>query len=338
MDDKFYQLVKNPGNEETAASVAINVSVSRNPTYSKNISASDKRYIREYWKSLLTDFYEKHKQGNVSKKEFFSYVDYIKQSMNSKFPDKFKCNTKGYDKMFRLAHAQKSLSVFLKHLWCMGKMKEPPFCPIDGIILHDVLKKEGIWTKLNDDETYKQYIDYVVNAANNSNMSVAEWEYNNWNKAVEARNNYRKVGEKQNKKNNEKKSAKPFSSTKSKRQSPSDSILPEKNRKKGDMMLEWKWVTLNGEPFLLFAAERPNECFFCQLCYKYEDDVVKRNHFDINALSDVQMILKKFSKTSWYPRTSKAWKTYKYVKFSGNNAKSDTITLYNDILSFIEKQ
>lgn len=112
-------------------------------------------------------------------------------------------------------------------------------------------------------------------------------------------------------------------------------ILPDKNR--NDRPLKWKWVTLNGEPFLLFAAERPNECYFCQLCYKYEDDVEKRNSFDINTLSDVQMILERFNKAHWYPRNTRARKTYKYVKYSGDNAKTDAITLYDDILSFIEK-
>ena len=115
----------------------------------------------------------------------------------------------------------------------------------------------------------------------------------------------------------------------------SNHFLPKKNQ--NDNLLKWKWVTLNGEPFLLFAAERPNECYFCQLCYKYEDDVEKRNSFDINTLSDVQMILERFNKAHWYPRNTRARKTYKYVKYSGDNAKTDAITLYDDILSFIEK-
>ena len=337
MDGKFYQIVNEPKDENHAADVAINVSVSRNPTYSGDISYNDKYKIRNYWKSLLLDFYDENKQVKISRKVFFDYVYIIKEKMNSEYPSAFECNTEGYDNGFRLAHAQKSLSVFLKHLWCMGKMGVPPFCPIDGIILNNVLKKKGAWTKLNDDDTYKQYIEYVDNAAKNSNISVAEWEYDNWNKVVEARNNNRKDSEKQNKNNKGEETAKAFTSTKSrlKRQSPSDLILPEKN--KGDRPIGGEWVTLGGKPFLLFVAERPNKYYFCQLCYKFEDDVVKRNSFDINALSDVQKILMRFNKTPWYPRNTRAWKTYKYVKFSGNNAEADAIALYNDILSFIEK-
>lgn len=117
----------------------------------------------------------------------------------------------------------------------------------------------------------------------------------------------------------------------------SNSILPKKNKEKGDELIGGRWITLSGEPFSLFVAKRPNKYYFCQLCYKFEDDVVKRNSFDINTLSDVQKILMRFNKTPWYPRNTRAWKTYKYVKFSGNNAEADAIALYNDILSFIEK-
>lgn len=195
MDGKFYQIVNKPKDENQAADIAINVSVSRNPTYSGSISYNDKHIIREYWKSLLLDFYNSNKPGNISRKDFFDYVCVIKEKMNSEYPSAFKCNTKGYDNGFRLAHAQKSLSVFLKHLWCMGKMGEPPFCPIDGIILNNVLKKKGAWTKLNDPETYKTYIRYIDSAVGTT-MSVAEWEYICWNNLVEKRNS--KVTSKKN--------------------------------------------------------------------------------------------------------------------------------------------
>lgn len=77
----------------------------------------------------------------------------------------------------------------------MGKMDEPPFCPIDGIILNDVLKKKGAWTKLNDTNTYETYIRYIDSAVGTT-MSVAEWEYLCWNNVVEKRNS--KVTSKKN--------------------------------------------------------------------------------------------------------------------------------------------
>ena len=289
MDDKFYQLVKNPGNEETAASVAINVSVSRNPTYSKNISASDKRYIREYWKSLLTDFYEKHKQRNVSREEFLGYVDIIKESMNSRFPDKFQCNTEGYDNEFRLAHAQKSLSVFLKHLWCMGKMKEPPFCPIDGIILNDVLNKKGAWTKLNDKKKYCEYIKFVDDAANGNNISVAEWEYTNWNKAVDARN--RNVEKKQKQGTNNK----TVQTSQQKHRNGNDEIFLEIEALYNDILCK------------LFVAYEERRGFYCEIRYKYHTNETE------NILLD--SLIEKYEPSKWFHRKDTYKKPYRYIVF-----------------------
>ena len=287
MDDKFYQLVNNPGDEDKAANVAINVSVSRNPTYSENITDGDKQEIRKYWKSLLLAFYENHKQGNVSREDFLGYVATIQQSMNTRFPDKFQCNTKGYDNVFRLAHAQKSLSVFLKHLWCMGKMKEPPFCPIDGIILHEVLKKKGAWTKLNDNNTYDKYIKCVDDAAKKSNMNVAEWEYINWNKAVEAMNgNVRK---------------------KQKRENVRTSQSKQNNRNGNDKILLEYETLYNNIICKLFVAYEESRGYYCEIRYKNQT-----NESENILLDD---LIDKYEPSKWFHRKDTYKKPYRYIIF-----------------------
>ena len=35
----------------------------------------------------------------------------------------------------RIAQCQKSLSLYLKYLWCYGLIETPPVCPIDRVIL-----------------------------------------------------------------------------------------------------------------------------------------------------------------------------------------------------------
>ncbi len=115
----------------------------------------------------------------------------------------------------------------------------------------------------------------------------------------------------------------------------SDNILPQKNKGKRDELIAGRWITLNGEPFRLFVAKRPNEFYFCQLCYKHEEDESKRRSFDINTISDAIKIIHKFSDNEWCK--GRKWKTYRFVKFEGDNAESKALALYNDILSFIEK-
>lgn len=355
MDDKFYQLVNNPGDENKAACVAINVSVSRNPTYSENLSANDKQEIREHWESLLLDFYKKHKQGNVSRKEFFGYVDTIKEYMNSHFPDRFQNDTEGYDKEFRLAHAQKSLSVFLKHLWCMGKMKEPPFCPIDGIILNDVLKKKGAWTKLNDKDTYDKYIEYVDKAVEKSNMNVAEWEYSNWNDAVTRRikKNTLKGGNVKNRLTNDK----PLNTVKKKCDDNDTILITQENvlfplPKNSNVILESfkpffgltkriyhdEFVvgyiiplkeadTGDEKKFMLFVA-RNKKGYFCQIRFCYDE-------VDILNYRPFCKITQNNDDAKW-ERSSNALPTFKTVFFDdGNNGKKNALCLMRDVLNEI---
>lgn len=356
MDDKFYQLVNNPEDENKAACVAINVSVSRNPTYSENLSANDKQEIREHWESLLLDFYKKHKQGNVSRKEFFGYVDTIKEYMNSHFPDRFQNDTEGYDKEFRLAHAQKSLSVFLKHLWCMGKMKEPPFCPIDGIILNDVLKKKGAWTKLNDKDTYDKYIEYVDKAVEKSNMNVAEWEYSNWNDAVTRRikKNTLKGGNVKNRLTNDK----PLNTVKKKCDDNDTILITQENvlfplPKNSNVVLEpfkpfhkLKYDRVHHDEFvvgyiiplketdsdeekkfMLFVAHN-KKGYFCQIRYCYDEvNILDYRPFRIITQNKDGVIWK---------RRSDALPTFKSVSFEDSNeGKKKALSLMRDILKDI---
>lgn len=115
----------------------------------------------------------------------------------------------------------------------------------------------------------------------------------------------------------------------------SDIILPHKNR--NDRPIKWEWVTLNGENFLLFVAERPGKYHFCQLCYEFEDDPIKRKDFNINSMSEVQNIIHSYTEKKWYPRQPNARRTYKYVKFEGDNAESEALAFYNEVLSFIKQ-
>jgi hypothetical protein len=70
---------------------------------------------------------------------------------------------------YRIAHAQKSLSLVLKHLWCHERLPqgtEPPGCPIDRMILDHVKRSHGItWTMINTPDAYHSALALVQAAA-----------------------------------------------------------------------------------------------------------------------------------------------------------------------------
>ena len=163
-------------NFDNAAHKGVQAASQRSHLYSKNVN---KREIVDYWVDRLMSISENYKKPQTFCK-FLEDALKLSEDMNEKFPDSFDSGVEGYAQHFRLAHAQKSLSVSLKHLWCMDIIPEPPMCPID----RGILEKVGIhecWTKLDDKCEYKSWKEAIEKAATEMNMSMVEWELMNWN-------------------------------------------------------------------------------------------------------------------------------------------------------------
>jgi len=96
---------------------------------------------------------------------------------------------------FRLSHAQKSLSVYCKHLWCMGRLcrpckprepREPAICPVDRRIMTAVGTPVRLraWGRVDDIATYKKQLRLLQDAVAKENQdavakekkSLAVWE------------------------------------------------------------------------------------------------------------------------------------------------------------------
>ena len=99
----------------------------------------------------------------------------LKDAMNKQFARGFRPTG------FRISHSQKSISVFLKHLWCMQHVPMPIECPIDFNILK-TLPNNGrtvSWTKIDDIESHARMITALNNLA--QPMPLARWELLHFN-------------------------------------------------------------------------------------------------------------------------------------------------------------
>lgn len=77
-------------------------------------------------------------------------------------------------KKFNIGTSQKLLNLYLKYLWCIGEISEPPHCPIDRIILNKIGNKKINWTQIDD---LSQYIEIIEKLRMKSNGdSIAVWE------------------------------------------------------------------------------------------------------------------------------------------------------------------
>ncbi|MBP3832650.1 MAG: hypothetical protein ILA03_01630 [Bacteroidaceae bacterium] len=163
--------------------------------YSPNADPKKKLEFRAFWENQLKELGKKYKDTPQTEDQFIKDIEILKTSLNKNdYKDllKNKYQDKGFDKGFRLGHAQKSLSIYLKHMWCRGELANcPPVCPIDGVILKN-LKNNDSWTKVNglDDKIngnkkiytgYRNHLEMVKAAAKNEGYnSLAEWELMKW--------------------------------------------------------------------------------------------------------------------------------------------------------------
>jgi hypothetical protein len=83
----------------------------------------------------------------------------------------------GYEPGFRLAHAQKSLAVKMKHHWCSGEILEPPTRPVDRIALSTAgAGPDEAWTRMNTRPDYDRQLGYLQKAVIRAKLSLARWE------------------------------------------------------------------------------------------------------------------------------------------------------------------
>ena len=157
-----------------ALSKSISAAVGHNKLYN-NATNFQKEEIRCFWREKLLEIAKDFSQNSWDEDKHNKKIDELKQIMNTKFGDLIN---------FRISHSQKSISVFIKHLWCIGNFPLPPQCPVDRIILTRINApyNERSWGFIDDIETHIEKINLIKLAAKRDGFeSIAEWELLNFN-------------------------------------------------------------------------------------------------------------------------------------------------------------
>ena len=81
---------------------------------------------------------------------------------------------------FRIGTAQKALNLYLKYLWCLGEISEPPHCPFDFQIIGTLRAYAGpSWTVLDTEQDYRNLVKAAKTTAQGA--SLAAWELETYN-------------------------------------------------------------------------------------------------------------------------------------------------------------
>lgn len=292
IEAKKKAFANNPDYEgKSAQELALKAALQYGRIYSPNTSFRKKNEFRQAWMTKLIELGNKYKTEKQSEEQFKNDIRDLKESLNTdSFINILNNNSQnlGYEPGFRLGHAQKSFSIYLKHLWTRGELKYvPPVCPIDGVILKFIHNYDA-WTKVNSFEDkdekgniirgYNTHLRLVKEAAKQEGYSeIAEWELMKWepNNTKDKKRNER--GKK--KENNNKKDG-------------IQSQLETDNKIRGGRIVEFGYkIRLEGKEYYLFVGH--TKTFkYCELltnkrreliseCPKYED--LKNLGFEIEG-------------------------------------------------------
>ena len=143
-----------------AWTAAINASVRTRGYRVYSVNRELRKEAVIFWKIELERLGEKYRQSVQSKGQFIEDVYALQRSINES--DYHRCFA---NERIRIGQCQKSLSIFLKWMWCQDQLAGiPPVCPIDGIILSEcrrLLKchNEGTEQELADTRTAWSNLD-----------------------------------------------------------------------------------------------------------------------------------------------------------------------------------
>lgn len=112
--------------EESKKAIGPTSSTRNNPVFTSLAHPLKRKEVNEKWMNLLTTISEGY-SNSKSLSEYKQDIEFLQEEMEKAFPGTV---------TFRISHAQKSLSVHLKYLWCKDPNRPaPPACPIDSMVL-----------------------------------------------------------------------------------------------------------------------------------------------------------------------------------------------------------
>jgi len=164
---------------------AMRASARRGHLYRPGTRQAERKLVRREWSlglKRLAYLYAANGSTIATQAQFETDLMALRAFMNTNHGDYFgTVAVNGYPPGFRIAHAQKSLSLILKHFWCNGEIDEPPCCPVDRRILMiaGVTGSEAKWTDLDTLDAYHKKLERLRTASANfvaQPISLAQWE------------------------------------------------------------------------------------------------------------------------------------------------------------------
>lgn len=148
------------------------------PVYAVDGASSKRPQFRQALIGCLEGAKDKFVDGWVSNRRHCRQIEALSDELSSMGFGELLHNGR-----FRIGVAQKALNLYLKYLWCLGEVAEPPHCPFDNIIISTLDNCGGInWTEFDDSLTYEHLVHQARLKAEALDLSLGEWELQEFNR------------------------------------------------------------------------------------------------------------------------------------------------------------
>jgi len=165
MQPKFDIFVNGTINQVTMAAA-----LRRSNTYEKNATDKQRKKFREGL-CLQLEKLAKNYKSTVSVEDHLQNIKLL-QEFSKSYHSSILIGGK-----IKLGVAQKALNLYLKLQWSQGKVKKPPHCPLDAVIINKLPSKpDYTWTEMTSLTQYKSLMEKVKKMADADGKSIAEWE------------------------------------------------------------------------------------------------------------------------------------------------------------------
>lgn len=163
---------------EEAIVNCVGAAFQRGRVYHDKASSRVRKEVRQQLSALLREFGNRYK-SEVSENDHCHNISELADRMSET------CGNSLRGQRFRIGTAQKALNLWLKYLWCMGKISPPPHCTLDRRIIQMAAPVEPPkWTELDCIEEYMEIIEKCKRVADN--QALVEWELGAWSGSLTA--------------------------------------------------------------------------------------------------------------------------------------------------------
>ncbi|MBN2131804.1 MAG: hypothetical protein JW741_20050 [Sedimentisphaerales bacterium] len=157
---------------KAALSDTLTSSLRRARVYADGVTDREKQFFKDAFKTQLSSLAKAY-ANPVSDHTHVQNIRGFAESLSQDFAVILQ------DSHIRVGVAQKGLNLFLKYLWSLRQIPEPPHCPIDAIVLREI-HYDARWTLLDSIELYERIITLCRQAA--ADQSISQWELELWNR------------------------------------------------------------------------------------------------------------------------------------------------------------